>query len=83
MTPDSAPMHIAAAVGTPFIAFFGPTDPLRHLPPADRFVILKRNLPCAPCYNARHCKIGTHACMREITPEEVAGEIEKLMELKG
>jgi len=29
---DSSPIHIASAVGTPFIALFGPTDQRRHLP---------------------------------------------------
>lgn len=82
VTPDSAPMHIAAAVKTPFVALFGPTNAIRHLPPADCFSVLKKDLPCAPCYNARHCKIQTHACMNDITPEEVAREIEKLMRLK-
>ena len=82
VTPDSAPMHIAAAVKTPFIAFFGPTDPIRHLPPADRFIVLKKDLSCSPCYNGKHCKIQTHACMTEITPEEVARNIEKLIGLK-
>ncbi len=78
VTPDSAPMHIAAAVGTPFVALFGPTDSLRHLPPADKFSVLKRDLPCAPCYSAS-CKIKTHDCMNQITPEQVVFEVEKLI----
>ncbi len=78
ITPDSAPMHVAAAVETPFIAFFGPTDDKRHLPPAGRFLVLKRDLPCMPCYSSV-CKIKTHACMREILPEEVMKSIEGLM----
>lgn len=77
VTPDSAPMHIAAAMHTPFIAFFGPTDSARHIPPAQKFVVLERKLTCAPCYSSR-CRILTHACMREIKPEEVSREIERL-----
>jgi lipopolysaccharide heptosyltransferase II len=79
LTPDSAPMHLAAAMGVPFIAFFGPTDAVRHLPPAKRSTVLKRDLSCAPCYGTT-CKIGTHACMREITPEEVFAKVKELME---
>ncbi len=78
LTPDSAPMHLAAAVQTPFIAFFGPTDSRRHLPPAKNYVVLERKLNCSPCYKTR-CRILTHACMRDITPQEVVQQIESLM----
>ncbi|HLD69165.1 MAG TPA: glycosyltransferase family 9 protein, partial [Candidatus Omnitrophota bacterium] len=81
VTPDSAPMHVAAAVGTPFIAFFGPTEANRHLPPAKRFVVLNKKLPCSPCYSS-NCRIHTHACMNEISPEEVAKNIFNLMKEK-
>ena len=78
ITPDSAPLHVATAVGTPVIAFFGPTDPARHGPPSKKNILLNRKLPCSPCYSS-YCKIKTHACMREITPEEVAKEVEILL----
>jgi len=78
VTPDSGPMHAAAAVGTPFVALFGPTDPHRHLPPAAKYAVLKKELPCSPCYSS-HCLIKTHACMKEILPEQVAREVERLM----
>jgi len=78
ITPDSAPMHVAASMGTPFISFFGPTDSARHIPPSQRFVVLEKKLACAPCYSKR-CRIMTHACMRDITPEEVMLEVESMM----
>ena len=81
ITPDSAPMHLAAAVGTPFIAFFGPTDPVRHLPPARKFTIFRKELNCTPCYSTA-CLIRTHACMDQITPQEVALKVIEFMELK-
>lgn len=77
ITPDSAPMHIAAAVGTPFIAFFGPTDPSRHAPPAVRTVVMRRDLRCSPCYSP-HCP-KDFKCMRDITPEEVFAEVKKFL----
>ncbi|MBF0522641.1 MAG: lipopolysaccharide heptosyltransferase II [Candidatus Omnitrophica bacterium] len=79
ITPDSAPMHVAAAMQVPVVAFFGPTDATRHVPPAKKLVVLSKTLHCAPCYSAR-CKIFTHACMKEITPEEVLTKIQALME---
>ena len=78
ITPDSAPLHVAAAVGTPTIALFGPTDSQRHAPPGDKIMILEKKPPCAPCYSA-HCRVLTHVCMKEITPEEVAGVVEDLI----
>ena len=78
ITPDSAPLHIAAAMQTPVIAFFGPTDSKRHAPPAKRIIVLEKKLTCSPCYGTR-CRILTHACMKEIKPEEVAKTVESLM----
>lgn len=80
ITPDSAPLHIAAAVKTPLIAFFGPTDPSRHMPPAGNAVVMKRELKCAPCYSP-HC-IKDFRCMKGITPIEVFGEIKNMMKLE-
>ena len=75
VTSDSAPLHVAAAVQTPAIAFFGPTDPRRHAPPARRLTVLRKDLPCSPCYG-RRCKILTHACMKQITVEEVVAAVQ-------
>lgn len=68
VTSDSAPMHIAAAMKTPFVALFGPTDPLRHLPPAKHYVVIAKKLGCAPCYKP---VCSDTRCMREITVAEV------------
>lgn len=76
VTGDSAPMHIAAAMKTPFVALFGPTDPRRHMPPADHAIVLAKN--CPPCYKDT-CKKGTNICMEEITVDEVMQAIEKLL----
>lgn len=75
ITPDSAPMHIAASVGEPFIALFGPTDPARHLPPSDDYIVLYKNkdLKCVPCYSP-HC-LKNFKCLRKITVDEVLKEI--------
>lgn len=69
ITPDSAPMHIASAVGTPFIALFGPTDPKRHIVPYGNYTAMKKDLKCIPCYST-HC-IRNFKCMKDITVAEV------------
>ncbi|MCX5702681.1 MAG: lipopolysaccharide heptosyltransferase II [Candidatus Omnitrophica bacterium] len=76
ITADSAPLHIAAAVGVPFVALFGPTDPKRHLPAAEDCVLIKKDLACSPCYKSK-CKSGK--CMELIRPEEVLEAINKLL----
>ncbi|MCG2711779.1 MAG: lipopolysaccharide heptosyltransferase II [Candidatus Omnitrophica bacterium] len=68
ITVDSAPMHIAAALKVPFVALFGPTDPARHLPFAEKSALIRKELSCSGCYAARCFRKN---CMREITVEEV------------
>lgn len=64
---DSGPMHLAAAVGTPVVAFFGPTDPGRTAPTGAASRVLDRYVFCSPCFRSS-CPYG-HECMKEITVE--------------
>ena len=70
ITNDSAPLHIAAAMGTPTVALFGPTDPARHLVPGPAVRVIKKDVFCSPCYST-WCRTITHACMERISVEEV------------
>lgn len=76
ISADSAPLHIAAAVNTPFAALFGPTDPIRHLARPKKYVLIKKDLPCGPCYKPK-CK--DKKCMNLITADEVLEAVEKLI----
>ncbi len=78
ITPDSAPLHVAAAMKVPVIAFFGPTDPVRHMPPSPGAIVLHQDLKCSPCYSGT-CRIKTHLCMKQITPEQVVQKVVELM----
>lgn len=72
VTGDTGPMHIAAAVGTPIVALFGPADPLRTGPYAADAIVLSKRLPCSPCF-AWKCPLG-HAeppCMADISVDDV------------
>ncbi len=73
VTNDSGPMHIAATVGTPVIALFGPTDPERTGPYGDGHIVIRRNIPCSPCFKKR-CR--SPICMDEISVDEVFKAIE-------
>ncbi|MFA5089919.1 MAG: lipopolysaccharide heptosyltransferase II [Candidatus Omnitrophota bacterium] len=74
---DSAPLHIAASQGVPFVALFGPTDPRRHLPPAEKYIVIKKDIACSPCYKPK-CKLKR--CMHLITAREALEAIEKMLE---
>ena len=77
ITCDSAPLHIAAAVGTPFVALFGPTDPRRHMPPAKKHILINKQLSCSPCYKS---KCDKRACMESIKPQEIVEAVKQLLE---
>jgi len=79
ITSDSAPMHIAAGVGTPFVALFGPTDPRRHVPHAEKYKIIKKDMKCRPCYKASCFR--RNACMKAIKPDEVFDAVCEMLEL--
>ncbi|MBN2283095.1 MAG: lipopolysaccharide heptosyltransferase II [Deltaproteobacteria bacterium] len=68
VTTDSGPMHVAAAMGTPVVALFGPTDPVRTGPYGEGHRVIRKNLPCSPCF-LKTCK--TMQCMKEISVDEV------------
>jgi lipopolysaccharide heptosyltransferase II len=71
---DSGPMHIAGAVGTPLIAIHGPTDPAHSGPVSPKATILKSDIWCSPCYNAKDtadCPFYTTQCMKNILPNQV------------
>ncbi len=72
ISTDTGPMHIAAAVGTPLVALFGPTAPWRTGPYGEKHHVLRSNVSCSPCFK-RHCPLDNEPkkCMKQISVEEV------------
>jgi heptosyltransferase II len=66
---DSGAMHVAAAVGLPIVAVFGPTDPLGTAPVTPRCRIVQQKPYCSPCF-LRRCPTD-HRCMTAVTPDMV------------
>lgn len=62
ITTDSGPMHLAAAMGTPVVALFGPTDPKRTGPYGKGHRVIRQDLPCSPCFlktcDTKQCMTG-------------------------
>lgn len=65
---DSGPMHLAAAVGTPVVALFGPTAPWRTGPFGAIHRVVRKGLTCSPCFR-KHC--ASRACLETIGEAEV------------
>jgi heptosyltransferase-2 len=66
---DSGAMHVAAAVGLPVVAIFGPTDPHGTAPTTPRCTVVQEKPYCSPCF-LRRCPID-HRCMTRVMPEAV------------
>ena len=83
VTNDSAPLHLASAMGTPTVAIFGPTVPEFGFGPlaASRAVVGHETLACRPCHRhgPRRCPLTHFRCMRELTPELVAEHTRRLI----
>jgi lipopolysaccharide heptosyltransferase I len=78
---DTGPLHIAAAVGTPIVAVFGPTDPLRNGPFAADDIAVSRYGACA-CHYARRCR-SDRWCLAEVTVAEVTAAIQQRLSSVG
>ena len=77
LTCDSGPMHIAAAVGTPTVTLFGPTDPIRHRPYGSGHTVIEKPVSCRPCYKRScHRQDTPYLCMQDIETAEVVKAIE-------
>jgi ADP-heptose:LPS heptosyltransferase len=86
---DSAPLHIAGAVGTPAVGIFGPSDWVEFAPtsakgPTPR--VVHSNLACSPCFrfvgNDPLWRVNTchsFACLNAITPEAVLATATELL----
>src|SRR4030043_210588 len=65
---DSGPMHIAAALGIPVFAIFGPTDPVRTGPYGRGHTVIREEVSCSPCFR-RAC--NDMKCMESLSVEKV------------
>ncbi len=77
VSTDTGPMHLAAAMGTPVAALFGPTAPWRTGPFGNDHQVIRIGLECSPCFK-RQC--NTTDCMEQIRVQDVLKGVEKIMQ---
>jgi ADP-heptose:LPS heptosyltransferase len=84
ITGDTGPMHLAAALGRPVVAVFGPSDPVRYAPLGTPHRVVRVDLPCSPCNRIRlppeRCRVRTPDCLRLVDVEAVVSSADALLE---
>ncbi|OGP91209.1 MAG: hypothetical protein A2156_02815 [Deltaproteobacteria bacterium RBG_16_48_10] len=75
---DSGVSHLAAALGIPTLAIFGPTDPKVWSPRGRRVVVVRREVPCSPCPQERFFQCHHFECLKGIEMEDVIEGIQRL-----
>lgn len=78
VSTDTGPMHLAAAVGTPVAAIFGPTAPWRTGPFGPGHRVIRTAAACSPCFQRRCDKHG-HVCMKGITTQMVTAQVSEIL----
>jgi ADP-heptose:LPS heptosyltransferase len=76
---DSAAPHIAAAVGTPTITIYGPTDWRDWAPPGIKNKVVSPDMDCSPCYQKGCNGSGLSRCLETIDAEKVEKVAEELI----
>lgn len=83
VTCDTGPMHLAAAVGTPVVALFGPSDPRRYGPLAEQARVVTADLWCRPCNRVRRpparCVGHVPDCLNGIDVETICSAASDLL----
>jgi ADP-heptose:LPS heptosyltransferase len=83
VTGDTGPMHLAAAVGTPVAALFGPSDPRRYGPAGGPHEVLRIDLWCSPCGLVRmppeRCRNRVPECLDGIGVDAVVAAAGRLL----
>ena len=80
---DTGPMHLSAAVGTPVVAIFGPSDPRRYAPLGAPSAVVHARLWCRPCNRVRRpparCRGVTPDCLSGVSVEAVVSAARGLL----
>lgn len=76
---DSGLSHLAAFLGMPVVAIFGPSDPGRWRPLGPNVVAVASETQCRPCFETSKTNCESQACLSGISPERVEAGILKTL----
>jgi ADP-heptose:LPS heptosyltransferase len=80
---DSGITYMADAVAVPIVLIAGPVNPMEQRPTNSPTVILRKDLPCAPCAHVfrapYHCAVGTRACIEDVAADEIVQAARRLL----
>lgn len=82
ITNDSGPMHVAVSVGTPVVAFFGPTiQEFGFYPLGERDIVIEADVSCRPCslHGTETCPKSHFKCMKTISIEKILLSVEEII----
>jgi heptosyltransferase-1 len=79
ISTDTGALHMAAALGTPTVALFGPSDPFKYEPMSDKVTVLHHEMSCSPCRFQYGNQCGRNLCMESISTAEVLQAAEKIL----
>ena len=68
---DSAPLHLAAAMGTPVVGLFGPTNVIRARPYGEGHRVVRIELACSPCERKTCSNRVQYECLTAVRVEDV------------
>jgi len=80
VSTDTGPMHMAAAMGCPVVALFGPTAPWRTGPYGRGHRVIRTDLDCSPCFK-RRCR--HMSCMKDISVAQVLAGVGEILDYKN
>jgi lipopolysaccharide heptosyltransferase II len=80
VTNDTGPMHVAAALGKPLVALFGPTEPRRTGPYGQLENVLRIELPCSPCLKDYCNYEKPNECLNAISPAMVFERVRRQLQ---
>lgn len=78
---DNGPMHMAAALGTPVVGLFGPSDPAEWGPRGGPAEVLYKGLDCRRCFHPT-CTRGEQSCMKQISVDEVVAAAQRMLAVR-
>jgi len=76
---DSGISHLAAFMGLPTVAVFGPSDPKRWKPMGRAVAVVRPDLDCKPCFEINTVDCTEMVCFNKTSPETVSNAFYKLV----